>query len=173
MIHSDAARAEALGLALALGADEAAHRTGIPRRTISRWLADPRRVEEASDPSTHEAIVGKLWHAVEVGTDAVLAGLQDPKARLGDKARALEVVSTRHAMLTGAATSRSEVVGRDPDNAAVDDLLASLSWEESAIVRRAFDDALERVLAARDVTLAPVDPRRLTDGNGSEGPADA
>lgn len=161
-IHDPARKAEAIGLAMTLGADEAAARTGIPRRTISRWLTR----EETPEPPA--SVVDRLWQAVEVGTDAVLAGLADPRSRLSDRARALEVASRAHALLTGGLTSRSEIVARDPDSAAVDDLIDGLSWEEKAELRNAYDDALERILAARSVTLAPVDPPRLGDGrNGT------
>jgi hypothetical protein len=175
-IHSDARRAEAIGLGLALGADEAAKRTGIARRTISRWLADPRRVEEAVDPTTHEAIVGKLWEAVTVGTDAVLAGLRDPRARLGDKARALEIVSERHALLTGHSTANiaySEAGARDPDHVAeqwLADLIADLPMDEKARLAHELDTAQCRILEdflVRNLAPIPEATQRWFDAHKS------
>lgn len=104
------ARARAIGLALAVGADKASAQTGVPRRTISSWLGGERPAPElaAMAASSREQVAQKLWEAVTVGTEAVLAGLRDPKSRLGDKANALRIVAEQYALLTGGATSRSE-----------------------------------------------------------------
>ncbi len=106
-------RAEALGVAVALGADAAHERTGIPRRTISSWMSGERGARGTAaiidaDPATRQAVTSRLWEAVTVGVDAVLAGLRDPKTRLGDKAQALRIVAEQYHLLTGQATSRSE-----------------------------------------------------------------
>lgn len=137
IVHSDTVRAEAIGLVLGgLNHKEVSERTGVPRTTITRWMQTPRYVEEAADPPTKEAIVAKLWEAVQVGTEAVLTGLRDDKANLGHKARALEVVAERHALLTGGVTSRSEVYGvetPDPDEEAerrLAEFIGELSFEE-------------------------------------------
>jgi hypothetical protein len=105
-------KAEAIGLALTLGSVEAAKRTGIPRRTISSWLgpdADMALVTPAILAS-EEAIAARLWETLALGLEEVRRGLLDPKARLGDKARAVEVIATQWQLLSGRATARSENV---------------------------------------------------------------
>ena len=108
--HQPADRAKAIGLALAVGAVNASDATGIPRRTISSWLSGERPAPEldAALAASRDDVVAKLWEAVSAGTAAVLDGLRDPRARLGDKAQALRVVSEQYALLTGRATERSE-----------------------------------------------------------------
>jgi hypothetical protein len=89
-------KAEAIGLALTLGSVEAAKRTGIPRRTAIL--------------ASEEAIAARLWETLALGLEEVRRGLLDPKARLGDKARAVEVIATQWQLLSGRATARSENV---------------------------------------------------------------
>jgi phage-related minor tail protein len=103
-------RADAIGRALAVGADKASEATGIPRRTISSWLSRERPAPEldALILSSRDDVAAKLWEAVTVGTEAVLTGLRDPKARLGDKANALRIVAEQYALLTGGVTARTE-----------------------------------------------------------------
>jgi len=99
-------RAEWAGLAAAMGPARAADRLGIPRSTVRAWRDLPalRPVVE----QTRTQVAEKLWNGVALGVDEVLRGLQDPKTRLGDKARALEVLAQQHALLTGGVTARTE-----------------------------------------------------------------
>ena len=106
--YTEAERADAVGLALAIGAKRAAEQLGIPRRTISSWLQTPTPGIEAAILRSRDDVAARLWEAVTTGTDAVLAGLRDPKARLGDKASALRIVVEAHALISGGATSRTE-----------------------------------------------------------------
>jgi transposase-like protein len=99
-------RAEAVGLAMSVGIREAARRLRIPFRTLAHWTH--RNDIQGVVIATEEAIASKLWEAVQVGTEEVLRRMRDPKARLSDVARALEVVSTQHALLSGRSTSRTE-----------------------------------------------------------------
>lgn len=108
--YTDQERATATGLALAIGAKNAAGQLGIPRRTISSWLRRPTPGVEAAIVASESAVVDKLWRAVTEGIDLVTAGLRDPRARLGDKARALDVLANQHALLSGRVTSRTAVV---------------------------------------------------------------
>src|SRR3954447_14297624 len=87
--YSQEQKAQAVGLAYTAGVSEAARQLGIPHRSISNWVAS--RSFRAIVVANREAVAAKLWEAVVVGTEAVLAGLRDPSARLSDKARALEV----------------------------------------------------------------------------------
>ncbi len=105
-------RAEAVGLAASLGVLEASRRLAIPHRTISNWKQSPAM--QGIIVRSQEDVAAKLWEAVVAGTEAVLAGLRDPNARLSDKARALEVVAQQHALLSGGITSRTEQVSSQP-----------------------------------------------------------
>ncbi|MDP8905607.1 MAG: hypothetical protein M3N29_09925 [Chloroflexota bacterium] len=135
--YSAEERAEAVGLAMSVGDHEAARRLGIPRRTISEWRHQPGMQPVVS--ASREQVAERLWEAVVVGTEEVLRGLRDPKARLSDKARALEVVAREHALLTGRATSHALVAQWRAGSA--DDLTS----DEQAALR----DALRAELARR------------------------
>lgn len=111
--YSTEERSAAVGLAISVGVKEAGRRLAIPYRTVSHWLARPDA--QAAIARSRDDVAAKLWEAVTVGTEAVLAGLRDPKARLGDKANALRIVSEQYALLTGGPTSRSETLNLNAD----------------------------------------------------------
>lgn len=93
-------RAEAVGLAVAMGSKAAAKATGIPRRTISAWLAAERRPElQAIVVENRGAISERLQRAVDVGLSTITEGMAAPNARLGDVARAYDVVSRQRGYL--------------------------------------------------------------------------
>jgi hypothetical protein len=148
-IWTDARRAEAVGLAHALGDKEASKRTGIPARTIRRWLQLLHKGDERAlailDAPTREQVAAKLWEGVTVGTEAVVAGLSDPRSRLGDKARALEVLATQHSLLTGGVTSRTETTGSRITSPQSGTEADSIQWWEQAI-GGPLSDAEKRVL---------------------------
>jgi hypothetical protein len=128
--YTDAERADAVGLALTIGAKRAAAQLDIPRRTISSWLRSPAPSLQAAILRNRDDVAARLWEAVTVGTDAVLAGLRDPKARLGDKASALRIVVEAHALISGGATSRSEsTVTTGP----------AMTWEQARDLRTFLD----------------------------------
>ncbi|HEV2006065.1 MAG TPA: helix-turn-helix domain-containing protein [Candidatus Limnocylindrales bacterium] len=106
--YTEQERADAVGLALAVGAKQAAAKLGIPRRTISSWLQRPTPAIEAAIVASEEMVASRLWQAIEEGASAVLVGMRDPKARLSDKASALRVVVEAHALISGGPTSRTE-----------------------------------------------------------------
>ena len=91
---------------MSIGVKKAGRQLGIPYRTISHWMARPdvKGVVAAS----RDELLGRLWEAVSVGTEQVLTGLRDPKARLSDKAQALRVVAEQYQLLAGEATQRIE-----------------------------------------------------------------
>src|SRR6266542_1344525 len=107
--YTEGERSQAVGLALAIGPKRAAEQLGIPRRTISYWLARGAFTPavEAALVATEEAIAERLWDTFTLGLEQVRAGLKDANARLGDKARALEVVAAQWQLLTGRATART------------------------------------------------------------------
>lgn len=130
--YTDQERADAVGLALAIGAKKAAAQLSIPRRTISSWLLRPSTEMQAAIVSSRQDVAARLWEAVSAGTEAVLEGLRDPKARLGDKASALRIVVEAHALVAGQPTSR--VASVDESNGiSADDADRLADWLERAI----------------------------------------
>jgi transposase-like protein len=104
--YSQEEMAEAVALGASLGPRRAALQLGMPPRTLARWMHRP-----ASVPIIQEAeasIASRLEAAASIALEAVTDGLRDPKARLGDRARALEVLATQANLATGRATMRSE-----------------------------------------------------------------
>lgn len=128
--YSTEERLEAVGLAISIGANRAADQLGIPRRTVSHWLG--RADTEPAVIASRQMIADRLWEAVETGVEQVLIGLQDPTARLSDKAKALEVVATQHALLTGGVTSRSVALVEDPTSDAMGTMFNLMSADERA-----------------------------------------
>jgi hypothetical protein len=106
-------RAEAIARALTVGAIKASKETGIPRRTITAWISGAHPAPElaALVLSSREQVAAQLWQTIEVGTAEVLRRMSDPKARLGDVARSLEIAVNAHALLSGGPTSRIESTG--------------------------------------------------------------
>lgn len=132
--YSQEERAEAIGLALSVGVNRAGEQLGIPHRTISNWMVRPEAV--ALVARSERDVAARLWEAVDVGTEAVLAGLRDPSARLSDKAAALRVVAEQWQLLSGRATARTETS-------------TSMAFEEREALR-VFTDQLERMLDSGD-----------------------
>lgn len=100
--YTDLERAEAQGLAAAIGPVKAAEKLGIPRRTVASWMHMP-----AASPiiaAAEQDIANALRHAHAKALSAVMDGLNDPKARLSDRARALEVLGEQLALAEGRAT---------------------------------------------------------------------
>jgi hypothetical protein len=148
---TEAERAEAVGLALAVGAKEAATRLGISRRTVSSWLLRRTPEIESAIIRSRDDVAARLWDAVTAGTDAVLAGLRDPKARLGDKANALRIVVEAHALISGGPTARTENLNVNAD------LLDAYTDERREELRKAMDAEL----AKRAVAALAEDPLSL------------
>ena len=162
-VWSDAERSRAVGLGLTQGADAASRATGVPRRTVSRWLASPDATIVRAE--TREQVAERLWSAVVEGTEAVSAGLRDPKARLSDKASALRVVLEAHALLTGGPTARTE---------ATVTTAPALTWQEAADARHwldtleaATDEELAEWLANGGATMLRDTNRRAVEAKGS------
>lgn len=140
--YEPAQKAEAVGLAMAIGAKAAGARLGISRRTISSWMRSPSTEVQAAILTSRQDVAARLWEAVSVGTEAVLEGLRDPKARLGDKASALRIVVEAHALVAGQPTSRTAVVDETPQ--------PSMTWEQERQAR----EFLDALLGASDDELA-------------------
>ena len=101
-------RAAAIGLAMSIGPLRAARQLNIPPRTVAAWRRGERHGSDVAPivAASRQELARRLWEGVEAGVTAVLEGLHDPRQRLADRARALEVVMTAHALLTGGVTSR-------------------------------------------------------------------
>jgi hypothetical protein len=151
MARNAEAKAEAIAIGMVQGAIAASKATGIPRRTISRWLAEgdtkDSPVVRAAIVATEEAIADRLWETMQLGLEEVRAGLLDPKARLSDKARALEVIASQWQLITGRATSRTENA-----NLNIDGSPDELSPEEA--------EQLEDWLVRNDVGLRLIEAKR-------------
>ena len=101
-------RADAVALAATIGPKRAAEQLGIPPRTVAYWTHQP-----AASPiiaAAEASIAERLEAAASIALESVTEALRDPKARLGDRARALEVLATQANLATGRATMRSESV---------------------------------------------------------------
>ena len=132
-------RAAAVGLAMSIGPMRAAHQLGYPVRTVTAWRAGERHGSDITPivAASRQELARMLWQGVEAGVTAVLAGLHDPKQRLADRARALEVVMNAHKLLTGGSTSNvsSVNVNIDPNI----DPETGLTYAETADLRKWLD----------------------------------
>ena len=106
--YSTEERADAVALAATIGPKRAAEQLGIPPRTVAYWTHKP-----AAAPIIAEAernIAERLEAAASIALEAVVQGLGDPFAKLGDRARALEVLATQANLASGRATAISQNV---------------------------------------------------------------
>jgi transposase-like protein len=106
-IYSPEEKAEAVGLALAVGPLKAAEQLDLPPRTVAKWSSGERGIQLRSAASQPE-IIEKLRTTFDLAIEAVIEGLNDPKSRLSDRAHALDVLGRHYALLSGGVTSRTE-----------------------------------------------------------------
>lgn len=118
-------RARAVGLATVKGSKKAAAELGIPRRTLDYWLHSPEFAEFRH--RAKEAFGEEMWGGIQIGFRAVMAGFEDPDVPFKDKANAFGTLYDRFALLTGAATARTETfdIGRlnDHERAILSDVI--------------------------------------------------
>jgi transposase-like protein len=107
-------RAEAVALALVVGPNVAADRLGIPRRTVAAWRSGERHRPEVQAVilESRQALAERMREIVSVASEQVLAGLRDPKQRLSDRVRALEV-ALEAARLLGAESQDADALSED------------------------------------------------------------
>lgn len=124
--YTEAEKAEAVGLATAIGPLKAARQLGIPPRTVANWMHRP--ASSAVIAAVETTIAERLAEAHERALAAVLSMIDDPKAKLGEKARALEVLGQQRALAEGRATANIEqhTYGGGP----IGDVLTDLSEEQ-------------------------------------------
>jgi transposase-like protein len=117
-------RAEAVALALACGSVKAGKQLGISHRTVSSWVSGEVKVPElrAVVLQTRQALAERMQEILSVAAEQVLAGLRDPKQRLGDRVRALEVA------LEAARILGSDSATSDPDALSDDEETQLADW---------------------------------------------
>ena len=104
--YTKSQKAEAVGLAMVHGVTETERRIGIPKETIQYWTERPEFAQLRT--TARDAVADQFWVAIQIGLRAVIGGLDNPDVPLRDKQQALATLYDRHALLTGAATSRTE-----------------------------------------------------------------
>ena len=159
-------KAEAVGLAYSIGPKKAGEQLGIPPRTVAYWKrhGTGSSVVEAAISVVATNIAERLEAAHALALDTVIEGLRNPKTRLSDAARALEVLGTQLQLARGAATQNIEthaygITGNltDEEKDQARELLralamADLNPQETLALRQGLDgrtdrDALDRVMA--------------------------
>jgi len=123
-------KAKAVGQAFATNVEAASEALGIPRTTIIGWTERPEY--DVLRQTTRDQLADQLWTTIQIGVEEVAKGLRDPDAPLRDKVVAVGVLYDKHALLTGAATSRTE--SRDITGSITDaELVATLRSAESLV----------------------------------------
>ena len=146
--YTAAERAEAVALALAIGPLKAAEQLGIPPRTVAAWRSGERQAPEvrAVILSSRHALAERMNEILSVASEQVLAGLRDPRQRLGDRVRALEVALAA-ARLLGAETQAADALSYDEEQQLADWLrvnsaaIAAAEAELAALGPGGYDDA--------------------------------
>jgi hypothetical protein len=98
-------RARAVGLAMVVGANEASRQTGIPERSVRRWVMDPEMAELAA--RTKETVAEEWWAIVQKGFRRVEA-LLDSTEDAQKAATATAIIFDKMALSRGEPTSRTE-----------------------------------------------------------------
>lgn len=148
--YTPAERAEAVALAAAIGPTKAAAALSVPQQTISGWIAAPAASEVIAE--AERAIADRLRDAHAVALQSVLDGLRNPRSRLSDRAKALEVIGTQLALAEGRATGRIESVT----------VSLTAGFDEAQRLR------LRRVLEEAIAVQAGDDPAAIYADGGSE-----
>lgn len=103
--YSKPDKAKAVGLAMLKGVNAASEELGIPNTTLSYWMRHPE-YEDLRTKSRDE-VADQMWATIQIGVVEVARGIVGD-APLRDKVVALGVLYDKHALLTGAATARTE-----------------------------------------------------------------
>lgn len=104
--HTDSEKAKAVGLALLRGTAAAAEASGVSQRTVQRWVDDPAMARLVAE--TKDGVRDHIWAGMQIGLEAVVAGLKDPDAPLQARANTFGILFDKWALMSGEATSRSE-----------------------------------------------------------------
>jgi len=128
--YTDQERAEAVAMGAVCGPLKAAKALGIPPRTLSGWMRRPASNEARAE--AERVIAQRLADAHELALGRLHVALQAKDARLGDIARAVEVLGQQRALAEGRATGNLNVLlggtaGRGADGQGQDRASAILS----------------------------------------------
>lgn len=180
--YPDARRAEVTALAIAYGPSgdkRAARESGIPARTIRRWVQLVRsgdaRGEAIVSADTREAVAERFWSVVATGARRFDQALADPATPARDVNSIVDTAFRAHSLLTGGPTSRTATVHDEPDGdgiAWLENAVGPLSDDDKRELRDAIDSATARIveefIARRLAEPRIVEPAQLGDGrNGS------
>jgi len=167
--YTDEQRAEAIALSLVVGPKAAAKSTGIPLRTICSWrpssgkAAPPAAAVILDAAASNTQVVRRLWDVLTRAIDVLEAGLRDPEVRLGDVARATDVLLRSHNLLSGRATA-NVATNITSDLTLLDDderrLIGNLTPEE----RHAYHDFMQFTVHASEALAAMPAERRTAMG---------
>jgi transposase-like protein len=131
-IYSREEREAATLRAVEIGDDQAAAiELGIPRRTITHWKREARKVTAVAE--TRQSFAERYADAESRALDRVLRILDNPRSRPRDVIQAGEWVSKQRALLLGQATANNM-------NVTVNSEAKELSWDEAAALRRWLDE---------------------------------
>lgn len=97
-------RANAVGIALIAGAEEASRQTGIPSRTILRWESSPEMAELGE--RNKETVAVEWWAGVQAYQRSIMRDVDS--ANLRDKVGAFAIMFEKLSLLRGDATARTE-----------------------------------------------------------------
>ena len=105
--YTEGQRTEAIALAAAIGPLKAGKKLGIATSTITYWMHRPaaRPVIAAVERDIASAL--RAAHAETLAS--VLAGVRDPKSRLGERAAALRVLGEQLALAEGSSSLNVEL----------------------------------------------------------------
>lgn len=103
--YSKPDKAKAVGLAMLKGVNAASEELGIPNTTLSYWMRHPEF--DALRSKSRDEVAEQMWATIQIGVVEVAKGIVSD-APLRDKVVALGVLYDKHALLTGAATARTE-----------------------------------------------------------------
>jgi hypothetical protein len=98
-------KAEAVAEAAMTSAEAAAEKTGIPRRTIGYWMDQPEFAELRL--KTGDQVADAMWVVIQQGVRRI-AELIPRTDDLGKVGVAVGILYDKRALLTGAATGRTE-----------------------------------------------------------------
>jgi len=151
-------RAEAVGLATSIGPKRAGEQLGMPGRTIAYWLRQPSSSVVIARVEAN--IAERLKEAHEVALAAVLDGLKDPRARLGDRAAALRVLGEQRALAEGRATANVHNLNLNVDGTAKPDELDAIADGLTYAERRDLSQYIDRITAEYEAAH----PEEVTNG---------
>lgn len=156
---------------MSLGIRPASRKLGIPPRSVANWLRRPSPETQAVVLASRDQLAADFQGVVQLGVAALRQRITDPKARLGDIARAVEVAAEQAALLTGGATRRVEnleaagITTQDRENLL--EWLDRMSVLSDAELRDwAFKGGLEQIQAFNPLAVAR---KRLAAGGDIDG----